>query len=87
MVLLQTRKWRQHIVYHICWPFVVIYPYIFLVLMCARLTASLVIDLRSFCFIPASPPASPLRPRVKCHNEGKKIQPPPSFFGRFCVPK
>lgn len=62
------------------WPFVVIYPYIFPVLMCARLTASLVIDLRSFCFIPASPPASPLHPRVKCHNEGKKIPPPPSVF-------
>lgn len=52
---------------------------IFSVLMCARLTASLIIDLKSFCFIGASPPASPPPPRVKCHNDGG-INTTPSLF-------
>ena len=63
--------------------FLLFYLYIFPVLMCARLTASLIIDLRSFCFIEAPPLRRPPPPRVKCHNAGGGgggAAPPPFFF-------
>lgn len=67
------------------------YSYTIPVLMCARLTAWLIIDLRSFCFIGASPPASPPPLCVKCHNDGGgeawgEYDPLPLFL-RFCNPK